>query len=162
MESIWLLFVFGTILCWGAYGPAFHAGQEGFEDADRTAKAMRTLLCVGGAYFVLAVILPLFYLGTKAQFAGFTSKGIVGASLAGILGAGGAICIAWAFKNGGTPLYVMPLVFAGAPVVNAVVALTKGGKWSTVHPVMFLGIVMTGSGAFLILNFLNKPWTWGK
>lgn len=162
MENLWLLFVCGTVLCWGAYGPAFHAGQEGFVDADRTARAMRTLLCVGGAYFVLAVILPMVYLGTKAQIAGFTFKGIAGASLAGALGAGGAICIAWAFKHGGVPLYVMPLVFGGAPIMNAVVALTRGGKWSTVHPVMFLGIVFTGTGAYLILSFMNKPWTWGN
>jgi len=34
--------------------------------------------------------------------------------LGGALGAFGAICIIMAFRNGGSPTYVMPLVFAGA------------------------------------------------
>ena len=39
-----------------------------------------------------------------------------------IAGATGALCVILALKTGGTPLYVAPLVFAGAPIVNAFVA----------------------------------------
>ena len=34
------------------------------------------------------------------------------------LGALGAVFIIYAFRAGGLPAYVMPLVFGGAPVVN--------------------------------------------
>jgi len=35
----------------------------------------------------------------------------------------GAACIIWAFKTGGLPVYVMPLVFGGAPIVNVAVSM---------------------------------------
>ena len=38
------------------------------------------------------------------------------ATVAGVAGAAGALCVILALKSGGTPLYVAPLVFAGAPI----------------------------------------------
>ena len=40
------------------------------------------------------------------------------ATLAGALGAIGAVCIIFAFRAGGLPTYVMPIVFGGAPLIN--------------------------------------------
>ena len=37
-------------------------------------------------------------------------------TVAGALGAIGAVCIILSFRTGGTPTYVMPLVFGGAPL----------------------------------------------
>ena len=35
----------------------------------------------------------------------------------------GAVCIIFAFRSGGLPTYVMPLVFAGAPLVNVLFSM---------------------------------------
>ena len=43
----------------------------------------------------------------------------VAASVAGALGALGALCVILALRWGGKPIYVAPLVFAGAPVARA-------------------------------------------
>ena len=45
------------------------------------------------------------------------------ATVAGALGAIGAVCIIWAFRAGGLPIYVMPLVFGGAPIINVLFAM---------------------------------------
>ena len=46
--------------------------------------------------------------------------------MAGIAGAVGAFCVLLAFGAGGMPSVVMSIIFAGAPIVNAVVALSLG------------------------------------
>jgi hypothetical protein len=49
--------------------------------------------------------------------------GVRMATIAGVLGAAGALCVILALKTGGSPLVVAPLVFAGAPIVNALVSM---------------------------------------
>jgi len=154
----WLLFVLLTVLCWGSYGPALHSGQAGFTDTERLHKSLRSLLCVGGAYFLVAVLIPTILLGMKGQLAGFTSKGVTLSTLAGVLGALGAIGIIWAFKNGGKPIVVMPLVFAGAPIVNIIVATIQHppeGGLASINWKLYLGGILAGVGAYLVLA--NKP-----
>ena len=41
-------------LCWGSYGPILHKGQM-----KMAGSRLRPFLCVGLAYFVIAVLLPL-------------------------------------------------------------------------------------------------------
>src|SRR5947207_10955240 len=103
--QVWLCFVLGAVLSWGAYGPALHAGQSAFPD--RSTAPLRALLCVGIAYFLVAVLVPLASLWGQGQLAGFNAKGSTFSTLGGVLGALGAICIIWALKNGGSPVYVM-------------------------------------------------------
>ena len=151
----WLLFVLLTVLAWGAYGPTLHSGQAGFGDSERQ---LRSLLCVGGAYFLVAVLVPLAVLGMKGQLAGFTSKGVSLSTFAGVLGALGAVGIIWSFKSGGKPNVVMPLVFAGAPVVTIIVSSllhppTRG--LASVSLKFYAGVVLAAVGAYLILA--NKP-----
>ena len=43
--------------------------------------------------------------------------------MAGALGAIGAVCIIFAFRAGGLPTYVMPIVFGGAPVINVLTTM---------------------------------------
>ena len=119
---LWFVFVCGTILCWGAYGPMLHEGQMALN-----RNPWKAILCVGGAYFILAVIIPLVILKLQGESLAFTQRGATFASIAGVLGAFGAIFIAAALKSGGQPLYVMPLVFGGAPLMNIVVS-------SLLHP----------------------------
>ena len=151
----WLLFVVGAALSWGAYGPALHKGQMAFEDADRINKSLRALLCVGGAYFFVGVVIPAVVLMSKGQLGGFTPKGTMYSTACGILGALGAVCIIWAFKNGGSPLIVMPLVFAGAPVVNAVISTLSHPPKDGINPMLYVGFVLIAAGAYMVLAF--KP-----
>src|ERR687896_1220145 len=106
----WLVFVAGAVLSWGVYGAMLHQGQV------RLGSPMKALLCVGIAYFLVGVLVPIATLASQGELRGFTANGTTIAVVAGALGAAGAVCIIFAFRYGGLPLYVMPLVFAGAPL----------------------------------------------
>ncbi|MCA9438010.1 MAG: hypothetical protein KC978_19655, partial [Candidatus Omnitrophica bacterium] len=63
-----------------------------------------------------------------------------------------------AFGAKGMPSVVMSIVFAGAPIVNAVVALTvhpPHGGWSSIRWQFFAGIILAAFGATLVT--LYKP-----
>ena len=95
------------------------------------------------------------YGGLLAWCSRLAARGVTISLAAGVLGALGAACVIWAFQNGGKPLYVMPLVFAGAPVVNALISMaTHPGEIRTAHPLLFVGIVLAASGAWLILRYV--------
>src|ERR1044072_2224875 len=102
---LWILFAIGAALAWGLYGPALHQGQVAL------GSPMRSLLCVGVAYFLIGVLVPVITLSSQGELSGFTTKGTVAATIGGALGDGGAGCIIFTFKAGGLPTYVMPLVF---------------------------------------------------
>ncbi|HYE64931.1 MAG TPA: hypothetical protein VD966_05080, partial [Pyrinomonadaceae bacterium] len=86
---------------------------------------------------------------------GFTMKGSVSATAAGALGAAGAICIIFAFKSGGLPTYVMPLVFGGAPVVNVLISMWLHPPKTAPNPLLYVGFVLASLGAGLVLYY--KP-----
>jgi hypothetical protein len=77
------------------------------------------------------------------------------ATLAGALGALGAVCIILAFRAGGLPTYVMPLVFGGAPLVNVLVSMATHPPRTTPSPMLYLGFLLAATGAYMVLHF--KP-----
>jgi drug/metabolite transporter (DMT)-like permease len=127
---LWILFALGAALSWGLYGPALHRGQV------ELGNPMRALLCVGIAYFLIGVLVPVI-------------------SLSGALGAAGAVCIIFAFRSGGLPTYVMPLVFAGAPLVNVLYSMWLHPPKTSPNPLLYLGFVLAALGGGLVLYF--KP-----
>jgi hypothetical protein len=143
----WLTFVCGAVLAWGMYGVTLHRGQV------QLTSPLRALLCVGFAYFLIAVLVPSVTLWSKGGFGGFNASGTLTATLAGCLGAAGAICIIWAFKSGGRPLYVMPLVFGGAPLVNVLGSMLVHPPKASPHPLLYLGFILVAVGAAMILYF---------
>ena len=145
----WALFVVGAILSWGLYGPALHRGQVAL------GNPLRALLCVGRAYFLIGVLGPVVALSAPGELGGFGARGVVAATLGGTLGALGAVCIIWAFRAGGSPLYVMPLVFAGAPVVNVLYSVAQHPPKTAPSPMLYLGFVLAALGGYLVLHF--KP-----
>src|SRR5262245_57939647 len=133
MKMEWWMFVVGAIVSWGVYVPVLHEGQASMGGGKPSDGAIRAFLCVGIAYFVTAVIIPLLALSLgfagdetlefQAKDGGINSRALTFATLAGVFGAAGALCIIFSIKFGGTPLYVPPLVFAGAPIVNVIVSI---------------------------------------
>lgn len=147
---LWILFALGAALSWGLYGPTLHRGQLQLGN-----NSMRALLCVGIAYFLIGVLVPLITLSSRGQLNGFTMNGSIGATIGGALGALGAICIIFAFNYGGLPTYVMPLVFAGAPLVNVLYSMWLHPPKTSPNPLLYLGFVLAAVGGGLVLYF--KP-----
>lgn len=143
----WLIFVLGAVLSWGMYGVALHTGQV------QLANPLRALLCVGIAYFLIGVIVPVVALSSQGELGGFNAAGATWATGAGALGAIGAVCIIWAFRTGGIPLYVMPLVFGGAPLVNVLGSMTLHPPKVAPHPLVYVGFVLAAVGAGMVLYF---------
>src|SRR5207248_1172696 len=82
------------------------------------------ILCVGVAYFVIAVLLPVLILWARGRVPAWNGRGIAFATMAGAAGALGALCVVFAtFEWSGDRLYVAPVIFALAPVINTIVSL---------------------------------------
>ena len=143
----WIVFVAGAVLSWGAYGAMLHMGQT------QLGNPLKALLCVGVAYFLIGILVPVAALGSQGQLNKFDSKGLIIATIAGALGAIGAACIIWAFRNGGLPVYVMPLVFGGAPVVNVLLTMVLHPPKSSINPLLYVGFLLASIGAAMVLYF---------
>jgi hypothetical protein len=130
------------------YGAMLHRGQVDL------GNPMRALLCVGIAYFLIGVLVPVAGLSAQGELRGFNASGTTMATAAGALGAIGAVCIIYAFRAGGLPAYVMPLVFGGAPLVNVVVTMWLHPP-GAVNPLLYAGFLLTAVGAGMVLYF--KP-----
>ena len=143
----WVTFVAGAVLSWGIYGAALHKGQVAL------GNPMRAVLCVGAAYFLIGVLVPATALASQGELRGFNVFGTMTATAAGALGALGAICIIYAFRAGGSPLYVMPLVFGGAPLVNVLTSLVLEPPKTATNPMLYVGFVIAAIGAAMVLYF---------
>src|SRR5438105_541592 len=130
--EMWHAFVLGTVLAWGVYVPVLHEGQKELGEGKPGAGSVRAFLCVGLAYLLTAVVIPLGLMalnltgGEKLTFmrdGAVNWGGIIFALLGGVAGAAGALGIILALKAGGKPLYIVPLVFAGAPIVSSIFSL---------------------------------------
>lgn len=149
----YLWFVLLTILCWGAYVPAIHEGQNAIGGKNR---ALWAFLFVGAAYFLTAVIVPAAVLAARQDLANFpNTRGWTIALIAGILGALGALGVILALMNGGTPKEVPPLVFAGAPIVATLIGFLVHRPTSAPPWQFFAGILMAAGGVALVLRY--KP-----
>jgi len=148
-SMIWIAFALGAAVSWGIYGAMLHQGQM------RLGNPMRALLCVGVAYFLIGVLVPVVVLLTQGNLNNFNAGGASTAIAAGALGAIGAVCIIFAFRTGGLPTYVMPLVFGGAPLINVLVTLWLHPPKTAINPMLYVGFLLVSVGAGLVLYF--KP-----
>lgn len=146
---MWVLFAAGAALSWGLYGVVLHKGQVAL------GSPMRALLCVGVAYFLIGVLVPVGALAQQGQLNNFGASGTTLATLAGVLGAVGAVCIIYAFRTGGVPTYVMPLVFGFAPLVNVIVSISTHPPKTAPNPLLYVGFLLAAAGAGMVLYF--KP-----
>ena len=152
------LFIALTALCWGIYGPVLHVGQHGMGaevDGQHVNSLLRPFICVGLAYFGIAVLVPGLLLATRGEVGHWSTSGAVWSLAAGAAGAIGALGIILAFKNHGRPIYVMPLVFGGAPVVNTFFTMFLSKSYKQINPVFMAGLILVVAGAVTVLIF--KP-----
>ena len=158
----WFAWALLTVICWGTYGVCMHTGSMNMES--KAHGRMMAFLYVGLAYFLTAVIAPLIILklkGGPVDFWNYPDAGWKWSLGAGILGAIGALGVLLAFgASPNPPVYVpiiMSIIFAGAPIVNAVVNTTKQELWSYVQPQFILGIVLAAIGGYLVTKNPPKP-----
>ncbi len=170
MNIPWWGYVLLAGLAWGTYVPIIFYG--GSELGGKPNARLMAILCVGVAYFVLAVVFPLILFVTGQEtWPELRTTGLVFASLAGVAGAVGAICVVFASKaavdaarlEGLNPatfrVYIAPLIFGLAPVINTLISTVwhpqPGNPFHfTFEPPgwkLLLGILLVGAGAFLVL-----------
>jgi drug/metabolite transporter (DMT)-like permease len=158
-KNLWLIYAVAAGFCWGTYVPLI--AQGGQELKSRYG----AFLCVGLAYFLIAILFPLgrFLLVGKERLE-ITASGVTFATLAGTAGALGALCVIFAASAAPSKeytLYIAPIIFALAPVLNTVVSLiwhpSKDSAFQFGLPdtapgwKFYVGIVLVAVGAALVL-----------
>jgi hypothetical protein len=150
-----------TAVCWGIYGPILHWGQ-----GDMGNGRLRTFICVGIAYFLVAIVVPVIVMSITGwemeEKYNTTASGVTWSLLGGALGAVGALGIILAFTYSPlkslTPLVVMPLVFGLAPVFNTLFTMyVNRSKGLEMSPFFAAGLILTAVGAATVLVFAPKP-----
>lgn len=162
MSKLWLIFAVLTVSSWGLYGVFLHNGQLAMknpnvsDEEDAAPRRYKSFLLVGIAYLLVAVIgSAVMLLQTGAEWT-FTGKGVSLSFAAGVVGAIGAFGVLLAFGAGGKPAVVMSIVFAGAPIVNAIVATVlhpPEGGWGSIRWPFIVGILLAAAGGCLVTFF---------
>ena len=150
----WLAFVLMTVVSWGVYGPLIHWGAMGM--ADKENGRYKAFLLVGLAYFLTAVLAPLAMLALRKAVWEFPVEGLGWSLLAGIMGACGAFCVLLAFGAKGSPIVVMSIIFAGAPMVNSLFLLIlqwRQGQRPEIQWQFILGIILAAGGGFMVTKY---------
>jgi hypothetical protein len=155
------IFAFCTALFWGTYGPILSKGHHLMEGGGR----MRPFICVGIAYFLVAIVGPIFVMYATGHdkgaglLSGWTFWGFVWSTIAGAVGALGAFALIMALGAGGpsSPVYVMPIVFGCAPVVSAFTWMYMNNTLDKISPFFAAGLILVAVGAVTILITAPKP-----
>ena len=160
----WLMFALMTVASWGVYGIFLHKGQVAM--ADPANGRYKAFLFVGIAYFLVAVLAPIGVLVANKANWSMPAGGMWWSLVAGTVGAIGAFCVLLAFgavpgvgpeKARYVPV-VMSIIFAGAPIVNAVISLIlhpPAGGLGSIRPQFVAGIALAAVGGCLVT--LYKP-----
>ncbi len=164
----WLLFVAGAAITWGCYVTTIDHGRKEFNVPNGKPNpnaAMRAFLFIGIAYFLAAVIVPGFFLAAHKLPAsvdpGMNLKGATLSTIAGLLGAAGALCIVFAVTyarrgaHASAALYVAPLVFSFAPIVNCLVSMAWDPPANKPAWQFYVGLLLAIAGAALVMIY--KP-----
>jgi hypothetical protein len=174
MNIPWWGYVILAGLSWGTYVPIiFYGGTELTTKPGTIGGRLASILCVGVAYFVLAVVIPVVLMATRGDVAKpeWKTNGLIFSGLAGVMGAVGAICVIFASKaavdaakaDGVNPatyrIYIAPLIFCLAPLINTLLSLVWHPKPGEPFHFGFempswhlpVGIVLVAAGTFLVL-----------
>ena len=173
MNIPWWGYVILAGLSWGTYVPIiFYGGTELTTRPGTIGGRLASILCVGVAYFLMAVVIPVVMMSLRDDAKPeWKANGLIFSGLAGVMGAVGAICVIFASKaavdaaklQGVNPatyrIYIAPLIFCLAPMINTVMSLVwhpkPGDPWHfgfempTWH--LPVGILLVAAGVFLVL-----------
>lgn len=97
----WWVYVIVAGLAWGTYVPIiFYGGTELTTKPGTIGGRLASILCVGIAYFFMAVVIPIALMMSNSEDRPDWSKtnGLVFSGIAGVMGAVGAICVIFASK----------------------------------------------------------------
>ena len=160
-QNPWMIYALSTVACWGLYGILLHTGQVSM--GDPATGRYKAFLWVGIAYVLVAVVAPVAVLVSKGATWDMPGKGVMWSLLAGMVGAIGAFCVLLALGSAkGNPQLVaviMSIVFAGAPIVNAIVTLVihpPAGGLSGIRWQFVAGILLAACGGMLVTLFKPK------
>ena len=159
-----LCFVAGAALSWGVYVPIVH--RAAFE----LKSNLRAFMFVGVAYFLTAVLIPAIFIflmrwdptvkaGAEPNF---NAIPVLWGIAAGTAGAVGALCVIFAATTGGpgAAIYVAPLVFSGAPIINTIATILYFHPAKTMPDWRFfagLGLAIVGASLVLIYKPVATP-----
>ena len=153
-------------MSWGIYVPLVHRATS------ELGTNLRAFLMVGVAYFLVAVLVPGFFIFVLKSdptlkpnvTPNWNSTSLMWGLMAGVSGAVGALCVIFATKDAVSllgaatgPLIVAPLVFAGAPIINTIASMTifAHGKLEKPSPSFYIGLLVAAAGMALVM--VNKP-----
>lgn len=172
MNLPWWGYVIVAGLSWGTYVPIVFYGGTELNKPGGIGGRLASILCVGVAYFLIAVVLPLVLMQTRDDAEpNWKTNGLIFSGLAGVAGAVGAICVIFASKaavdaaklEGVNPatyrIYIAPLIFCLAPMINTLMSLVwhpkPGDPWHFGFEMpgwkLAVGILFVAAGVFLIL-----------
>jgi hypothetical protein len=158
----WILFALLTVLSWGVYGVLLHKARGLMPMGSEAPHAgLKAFLFVCIAYALIGVAAAILLKGRGSDWS-FTGSGMSWSLIAGTAGALGAFTLVLALGaaapifKGAAAAAVMPIVFAGAPIVNTVVAMTihpPEGGWKALPLPFIAGCILAATGAFLVAKF---------
>ncbi|MBI1368546.1 MAG: hypothetical protein GC162_07810 [Planctomycetes bacterium] len=163
-NMMWLVFALLVVVFWGCYGVAMHTAGLEMGGASDPYSRYKAYIFVGVAYVIVAILAPMVLMGVGGASWAFPTKGIMYSLLAGTLGAFGAFFVLSGMGAVGSRPWMIPVVmcvvFAGAPIVNALVALVfhppKDG-WGSIHPLFWAGIFVAVIGAAMVTYYKPGP-----
>ena len=156
--NLWIVFALLTVASWGVYGIFLHTGQMAMGDPENGR--YKAFLWVGIAYVLIAVLAPATVLVAKGAGWSMPGKGVLWSLLAGAVGAVGAFGVLLAFGAKGQPAVVMSIIFAGAPIVNAIVSLAMhppAGGYGSLRWQFLFGILLAAMGGTLVTLYKPGP-----
>jgi len=162
MNNTALFYALGTVVCWGLYSVLLHKGSLLMNPAGPpdVGSRMKAFLMVGIAYFIVGIVGPMLVMKAKGTPLTFPMGGLTWSLLAGLAGAVGAYFLLMALSSGKGPveskalvLLVPAIVFAGAPIVNAIVSITKDKVWGETHWQFYAGILLAAAGVAMVMKY---------
>ena len=160
----WLLFSVLALSMWGTYGVWLHSAASAMNTGGDPNFRYKAYIFVGVAYFFVAILCPVVVMLLKGANWTFPAKGIWLSLGAGSVGALGAFFVLSAMGSVSSKPWMIPVVmavvFAGAPIVNAIVAMIVHPPdvgWLGIKPQFWLGIVLAATGATMVTVYKPKP-----
>ena len=158
----WLYWALLTVFSWGIYGVILHKARGEMPMGSEAPHAsLKAFLFVCIAYAIIGVVAAVVIKMRGSDWS-LTGGGVTWSLVAGIAGASGAFALVLSLGKA-SPIFaaaaaaaVMPIVFAGAPLVNTVTAMAlhppKDGLKS-LPPLFIVGCLLAAGGAFLVAKY---------